>query len=110
MLYRERITGKATGTSLTLFSKEIKPGWQVTIEHIGFKANVAATRTCRIYLEGHGYNHYLEYHSVENGISRRVDIKPVTIDDNERLAFDFVDVVADEEFEVYLTGNARMKG
>jgi len=47
---------------------------------------------------------------VENGISRRVDIKPVTIDDNERLAFDFAGVVADEEFEVYLTGNARMKG
>jgi len=109
MLYRERLVGKVTGTSLTLFSKAISPEHQLTVEHIGLYASVAANRSCRIYIEGHGYKHYLQYHTVENGVSRRVDIIPVTIDDNERLAFEIAGVVTDEEFEVFLTGYIQKK-
>jgi len=109
MLYRERLVGKAVTISLTLYSRELKPKDFVTIEHICFSASVAATRSCRIYIEGFGYKHYLEYHSVESGVSRRVDINPVTIDDSERLAFELPSVVAGETFEVYLTGTIHKK-
>lgn len=109
MLYRERLVVKAITTSVTLYSNELKPGDFVTIEHIGFKASVAASRSCRIFIEGHGYKHYLDYHSVENGVSRRVDINPVCIDDSERLGFEFVSIVANEEFEVYLAGTKHKK-
>jgi len=99
MLYRERITGKGNGATLTLFSKEIRPGWQVTIEHIGFFSVV-----------NHGYKHYFTYINVTGGVEERLDIKPITIDDNERLAFDFLNTDVGEEFEVYLTGYTCIKG
>jgi len=109
MLYRERIRGKATGASLTLFSKRIESGWEVTIEHIGFYAEVGATRKCNIYIEGHGYKHFLGYHNVENGVSERADLRPITIDDYERLAFEFDSLSAGEIIEVFLTGKRQKK-
>jgi len=110
MLYRERLTGKGNGATLTLFSKKIKAGWQVTIEHIGFYSEVNANRVCRIYLEGHGYKHYLTYITVTGGVEQGLDIRPITIDDNERLAFDFINTEVGEEFEVYLMGCSCIKG
>jgi len=108
MLYRERIVGKATGSSLTLFTKRIETGWQVTVEQICFFSTTVNNRDCNIYLEGHGYKHYLTRHTVEHDVSFRVDLEKLTLDDQERLAFEVLGLTAGDEVEVYLTGQKSL--
>jgi len=100
--------GKATGSSLTLFTKRIETGWQVIVEQICFFSTTVNNRDCNIYLDGHGYKHYLTKHIVNSGVSYRVDLEKLTLDDQERLAFEVSGLTAGDDVEVYLAGQKSL--
>ena len=110
MLYRERIVGKASGTGLTLFTRDLVDRRKVTIQHIGLDAAVAATRSLIVYLNGGGYQHVILAHDVTNGSSVITLYIPVIYSSNERLAFYLSDIAVDETVDIYLTGSTESWG
>ena len=104
MLYRERIVGKASGTGLTLFTRDLVERRKVSIQHIGLDAAVAATRSLIVYLNGGGYQHLVLTHSVTDGLSVINLTIPLIYSNDEKLAFYLPDIATDESADIYLTG------
>ena len=110
MLYRERIVGKASGTGLTLFTRDLVDKQKVTIQHIGLTATVAATRSLIVYLKGSGYQHLVLVDSITNGSNVISFYIPIVYSSNESLAFYLSDIALHESVNIYLTGSAESCG
>ena len=105
---RLRVTGKQTSQGLfTLYTDKVESGKAYCFQDIVFSIDKVledGNSRARLYIEGHGYKHYLDEYSpiLENGIYSYD--RPLWLYEGERLALELDEVQANTTALMHIIG------
>lgn len=105
-----RIRAKKTftgGALETLYSEYVEPGKIYCIQQVAWEINVATSggnTRVRLFIAGHGYNHYLEEQDAPTADVLYTYNDPIWLIPGERLAIEIDQAGATTTAEMHLTG------
>lgn len=103
-MYRERLTGVASSSTLTLETRPVEYVQIRVIERIAVQNKNSASGKVLVYLSGYGYNHYVaQINLTSNDVTIVMD-KPLTLREEEGLSIAFDGLTPGDNVEVWLTG------
>jgi hypothetical protein len=93
-----------------LYSEHVPQGQEWRIERLAYEGDTATSSgetRARVYIDGHGYNHYLHEQDGPTADALYVITEPFTLAAGERAALEWDEAQADTRLRMYLTGHFR---
>lgn len=102
--YRKRLRVVSGSGDVYLYDDEVEQGRKLEISRIIIWSNATTARVAGVFIDGHGYKHYIYVVSAGSGLTNTSAYLPLEIYEGERLGIVFSGTSAGEVFEVYITG------
>lgn len=104
--------GPETGDASTRYAlkfRRLEPGENWKVHYLAFRDNTSGPTSIDIYLDGHGYNHYLaQKQPAVNGYIYFLDV-PFRVSEGETLVVEFVGGGSSDVVEAWATGQKWRK-
>lgn len=108
MDYRERVKATATGATLSLYSSNVDELRERWVNHVTVNRTGSVTSYGQLYINTHGYNHYITTSSSGAGVSKFAIDRPIHLHAGERLGINFVSTTATDIYDISITGFERV--